>query len=179
MKIILSIILIGMLVLVGCDLPPFGQPFNSSEECPTTISVIKRPRSEAVFIPKLMIPVLNKLINDSIWKIEGNIRTCYQGKYKGQYPNWFYCDDMIVSRWEISSSGTIEYRWYTAVTSEWRPEGDKTNIQQYVFNGFSCENGKKVTVGKEKSSFYVHDSRDGSKINIRVSQSGTETNIEY
>ena len=89
------------------------------------------------------------------------MRSCYKGKYKGQFPDWFYCDDMVVSRWETSDSGAIRYRWYTAVTAEWRPEKGR-----YLLDDFSCENGKKVTVDKESTAYYVHVSRDGTEIKI-------------
>ena len=109
------------------------------------------PDIDGSFDSKIIGPLLNGVIDTSVWRIEGNIRSCYKGKYRGQYPNWVYCDDMIVSRWEKHSSGTIEYRWYTAVTAVWQPE--KVKSSQYVFNDFYCENGKKVTVDKETTAY--------------------------
>jgi hypothetical protein len=171
-----SIILV-MLLLVGnldsLQLSPIKQLLEQSSNstelsedkqiCPTALEVISYPVSEAVLNPISIRPSLNKMIDNSIWRIEGDIRSCYNGKFKGQYPDWFYCDDMIVSRWETSSSGTIRYRWYTAVTAEWKPEGKNS---RYVFDDFSCENGKKVTVDKETTAYYVHVSRDGTEIKV-------------
>lgn len=136
--------------------------------CPDSISSVPPLQTEAKFNSvSLTGQTLNDLLNMEVWKIEGNIRHCYKGKYKGQYPDWFYCDDMIVSRWETGSSGTIKYRWYTAVTSEWQPvKGDSLELQ-YVFSGFSCENGQKVTVDKEKTAYYVYVSRDGTEIKVQ------------
>ncbi|MBU2577155.1 MAG: hypothetical protein KKF50_05550 [Nanoarchaeota archaeon] len=106
------------------------------------------------------------LINLDVWTIENNVGSCYVGKYKNQFPNWIYCDDLIVSRWETGSSGTINYRWYTAVSSEWKPAGvESTN--SYVLNGFNCENGQKVTVEKGVTNYYVYDSKDGKQIRIK------------
>ncbi len=184
-SIILAIILL-IANLESLQLSPLKhlleQSTNSSElsedkrDCPTAdLSVLNRPLSEVAIEPEEIGPALNKAIDTSIWKIEGDVRTCYKGRYKGQYPDWFYCDDMIVSRWETSSSGTIKYRWYSAVTAEWHPEEGKT----YVFGGFSCENGKAVQVDKEKPSIYVHDSKDGTVINVHISRDGTETTIDY
>jgi hypothetical protein len=144
---------------------------NLSEDkqvCPDSISSVPPIQTEAKFDSvSLTGQTLNALLNRGVWKIEGNIRHCYKGKYKGQYPDWFYCDDMIVSRWETGSSGTIKYRWYTAVTSNWRPVKGDSFETQYVFNGFSCENGQKVTVDKEKTSYYVYVSRDGTEIKVQ------------
>jgi hypothetical protein len=72
---------------------------------------------------------------------------------------------MIVSRWETGSSGTIKYRWYTAVSAEWRPIR-LGNDPLYTLNGLTCENGKKVTVAKETTGYYVYVSRDGTPIRI-------------
>lgn len=140
-------------------------PLELSEEnqaCPTP-NLPRTPllKAQTALESELIRGTINDLIDTSVWRIEGNVRTCYKGKYKGQYPDWFYCDDMIVSRWETTSSGTINYRWYTAVTAEWRSEEGK-----YVFDDFSCENGKKVTVDKETTAYYVHVSRDGTEIKI-------------
>src|SRR3989344_1290537 len=142
--------------------------------CPTNMNSLPLIRNGADFNPISVSSALNNLIDTSIWRIEGNIRTCYKGKYKGQYPDWIYCDDMIVSRWGTSSAGTIRYRWYTAITAEWRPEKGL-----YIFDKFSCEIGKKVSVDKETSSFTIQDSKDGSEINVHVSRDGIVTNIEY
>jgi len=148
--------------------PLIGLSSDSSElteekqTCPVAINIIDRPLSETVFDdPESVALALNDMIDTSVWRIENNIRVCYLGKYKGQYPDKYYCDDMIVSRWDTSSSGTINYRWYTAVTSEWRLEDGK-----YLFDGFSCDNGQKVTVDPETTSYYVHVSRDGNEIQI-------------
>ena len=69
---------------------------------------------------------------------------------------------MIVSRWETTISGTISYRWYTAVSAEWKPVEEG----KFIFDKFSCEGGKKVTVDKESTSYYVHVSRDGTEIKV-------------
>lgn len=115
--------------------------------------------------PATIGPVLNELIDTNVWRIENNIRSCYKGRYKDQYPNWYYCDDMIVSRWETSNSGTINYRWYTAVATEWKPTSDQTN-PQYVLQNFKCEGGQRVTVERDKTNYYVHVSRDGTAIQV-------------
>lgn len=107
--------------------------------------------------------ILNNLINTNTWRVENNFGSCYKGKYVDQNPNWYYCDNAIVSRWDLSSSGTINYRWYTAMYAEWKPQN---NDQSYVFNGFVCENGKKVTVVKGTTNYYVYDSRQGTQIKI-------------
>ncbi|MBT4151097.1 hypothetical protein HOE52_03980 [Candidatus Woesearchaeota archaeon] len=133
--------------------------------CPSGISQYPLVITEEKFNLDLIGPKLNDLIETSVWRIEGDMRSCYKGKYKGQHPDKFYCDDMIVSRWETSNSGTIKYRWYTAVTAEWEPRIESF-VQEYVFDTFSCENGKKVTVNKETTAYYVHVSRDGSEIKI-------------
>ena len=104
---------------------------------------------------------INLLINSSIWRTENNLDSCYQGKYRGQYPNWIYCDNMIVSRWDIGTSGAIKDRWYTAVTAEWKPQDN-----YYILNGLSCENGQRVTIEKGKTNYYVYDSREGNQISI-------------
>lgn len=148
------------------------QPSNSSQSpenkqlCPKSTSSLPLVRTQGSFNPVAIQTLLTDVIDTSVWRIEGNIRSCYNGKYKGQYPDWVYCDDMIVSRWEKGSSGTIEYRWYTAVTAVWKPEEEKSS--QYVFDNFYCEpgDGKPVTVNKESTSYYVHVSRDGTEIKI-------------
>lgn len=141
---------------------------EDKQACPVSISSIPPIQTEAKFDSFLSTgQTLNALVNKKVWKIEGNIRHCYKGKYKGQFPDWFYCDDMIVSRWETGSSGAIKYRWYTAVTSKWQPVKGDSFESQYVFNGFSCENGQKVTVDKEKTSYYVYVSRDGTEIKVQ------------
>ena len=137
--------------------------FEEQEECPSVLQgELDRELSEAVFTDvSSMGNALAEGINSSIWNLENNIRSCYQGKFAGQNPNWYYCDDMIVSRWEISSSGTIDYKWYTAISAEWEPIEEK-----YIFNNFVCESGQKVKVDKETTSYYVHVSRDGTEITI-------------
>ena len=185
----ISIILVVLLLVTsvesfeGFSIGPITTQFGNSsdlpenkKDCPTnTQSEMNRPLSEMAINPESISPVINKAVDNSIWKIEGNIRTCYSGRYRGQYPDWIYCDDMIVSRWETSNSGTIKYRWYSAVTAEWRPEEGNN----YIFDSFSCENGKAVKVDKEKPSIYVHDSKDGTVINVHISRDGTETTIDY
>lgn len=114
---------------------------------------------------KVTSPQLMNLINSSVWQTENFPKGCYKGKYVNQNPNWFYCDDMILSRWEMNNYGTIKYRWYTAVTSVWQsPEGSNPF---YKFYGFACENGQKVTVEKGVTNYYVYDSRDGTQIRIK------------
>lgn len=140
---------------------------ENSQSCPVAISSnLPLSLNEAnlkdvkVTSPQLMI-----LINSSVWQTENLPKGCYKGKYVNQNPNWFYCDDMILSRWEMSSYGTIRYRWYTAVTSVWQsPVGSNPF---YQFYGFECENGKKVTVEKGVTNYYVYDSRDGTQIKIK------------
>lgn len=182
LRLILGVLGILVLILLVSNLESLSlsplknfleQSSNSSElsedkqVCPTAISsYVNRPLSEVALSPESIGPVLNKLTNTSIWRIESNIRSCYKGRYKNQYPNWFYCDDMVVSRWETSSSGTIKYRWYTAVTAQWQPQRENSEAPKYIFGGFSCESGKKVTVNKDTTAYYVHVSRDGTEIKI-------------
>ncbi|MBT3407096.1 hypothetical protein HN415_00265 [Candidatus Woesearchaeota archaeon] len=174
-------LILGIILIVGnlqsIDILPIKNIINNqinsteiiekNQACPTALNgILDRPLSEIFIQPDSVKSSLNKMVNTSIWRIEGDIRTCYKGKYKGQYPNWYYCDDMIVSRWETSKSGLIKYRWYTAVTSEWKST-DETGTTLYTFEHFSCENGKKVTVNKETTAYYVHVSRDGTEIKIK------------
>jgi hypothetical protein len=146
----------------GSNIQSFlDQQSNSSERCPDAMTYgSPLIRTEADLISNIA-PELNVLVDSSVWKIESNSRPCYKGKFKGQYPDRFYCDDMIVSRWDFSNSGAIDYRWYTAVSAEWIPSSGK-----YMFNGFICENGKKVTVNKDVTQYYVHVSKDGTEIRI-------------
>ncbi len=125
--------------------------------CPST--------TESLPLRELSTLALNTLISTDVWRIEKNFDNCYSGKYKGQYPERLYCDNMIVSRWDKSVSGSINYRWYTAVTTEWSVESSQGR-PIYVLNGMSCENGKKVTVDKETRNYYVYVARDGSEIKI-------------
>ncbi len=179
---LIIVILVGNLeslgISIGEGLPPITISSPEDEKCPTISSDSLLPINKAGFDYKLIGPSLNKVINNSIWRIEGNIRSCYKGKYKGQRPDWFYCDDMVVSRWDLSNSGTIKYRWYTAVSAEWRPQIGKSNTQ-YILDGFSCENGQKVIIKKGTTSIYVHDSRDGTSINIEVSGDETPIDLVY
>ena len=108
---------------------------------------------------------LNSLIDINVWRIERDFDSCYNGKYTGQYPDRLYCANLIVSRWDTSSSGTINYRWYVAVTTEWTVNNIGTKTV-YVLENFSCENGKKVTVKKDSRQYYVYNSRDGTPIRI-------------
>ena len=138
---------------------------QSSQSCPLPLEgTFSRPLSSVAITPSGIDSVLSKMLDQDVWQIESNLRTCYQGRHKGQYPNWMYCDDMVVSRWETSNSGTIEFRWYTALTAEYKPLENST--RQYIFDKFSCENGQRVTVNKEKTDYYVHVSRDGTEIKI-------------
>ncbi len=138
---------------------------EDKQNCPIPITVgALSSESEFKSNQQYKITILESLVNSSIWRIEHNFDTCYKGKYQGQYPNWIYCDNLIVSRWETSNSGTINYRWYTAISAEWKPLNIGSNT--YIFTGFSCENGQKVTVTKGTTNYYVYDARDGSKIRI-------------
>ncbi|MFH1889576.1 MAG: hypothetical protein ABIJ58_01725 [Nanoarchaeota archaeon] len=155
--------------LLQIDLQIGGQ--NSSilsedkQNCPTPL-IVGDLTSLADFTNNLnqKISLLNGKIDSSVWKLEHSFDSCYLGKYQGQYPDWIYCDNLITSRWETGSSGAINYRWYTAVSAEWKPQ--KAGSSTYLFGGFSCENGQKVTVTKGTTNYYVYDSRDGSKIRI-------------
>jgi hypothetical protein len=148
-------------------LPFINYPANLSEVseekqlCPTLNREMPNIRSTADFTPSIIGSKMGARIDTSVWKIEGNTLSCYKGKYRGQYPDWYYCDDMIVSRWDTSSSGTINYRWYTAVSSEWEYVDGI-----YLFNRFNCENGKKVTVDKDVTNYYVHVTKDGTELRI-------------
>jgi len=143
-----------------------GMPENS-QSCPSAIaSNLPLSLNEANLKDlKVTSPQLMNLINSSVWQTENLPRECYKGKYVNQNPNWFYCDDMILSRWEMSSYGTIRYRWYTAVTSIWQAPSGSNPF--YQFYDFECENGKKVTVEKGVTNYYVYDSRDGTQIKIK------------
>lgn len=130
---------------------------ESKKACPSQIGLNSTGSLSSSF--------LNGLIDSSIWRIEREFDSCYKGKYAGQYPDRFYCDNLIVSRWDTSSSGTINYRWYTAINSEWALE----NIGRqtfYTLKDFTCDNGKKVTVRKESKQYYVHYARDGTPIRV-------------
>lgn len=135
---------------------------EDKQTCPSIVpGVMDRALSDGAFDPEDMGPALNKVVDSSVWTVENTAYTCYKGKYQGQYPEWYYCDGMIVSRWETSSSGTIDYKWYTAVTAEWSPEEDK-----YILDNLACENGQKVVVDKDTTSYYVYVSKDGTEIQI-------------
>src|SRR3989344_759396 len=125
--------------------------------CPST--VLSLP------VRELSPLVLNTLIKTDVWRIEKNFDTCYSGNYRGQYTERMYCDNMIVSRWDKSSLGSINYRWYAAVTTEWVVESFQGE-HVYVLESISCENGKKVTVDKETRNYYVHVARDGTEIRV-------------
>lgn len=186
------LILISLLVVAnlgnipGLDIPNFTKSYQNSSKlneneqiCPTTMynGVSLHPYVlEANLNPNVVIPMMDSIINKKIWKIESNIRSCYKGKYQDQNPQWYYCDDMIVSRWEINNAGTIDYRWYTAVSAIWIPEAGSS---RYMLNGFSCENGQKLIVKKGEHKFYVHDTRSGTQINIDVSGDETPINLAY
>jgi len=174
----------SVISIIENPIPPVLSPLNpnntstvseSDLTCPTpNIQQTLLLKAETALKSNQISGTLSSLIDASVWKIENKFRPCYQGKWKGQFPDWFYCDDLIVSRWETTTSGTINYRWYTAVTAKWRPEEGK-----YVFDDFSCEGGKKITVNKEKPTIYTHDSKDGTVINVQISRDGTKTTIEY
>ncbi|MFT4307874.1 MAG: hypothetical protein ACMXYM_00700 [Candidatus Woesearchaeota archaeon] len=175
----LIIILLAVLIVSHLDSPhlwPIARTidppsaFEASENrqvCPTPQTFEPPVVSEMALNPQTVGPALNRLIDTSVWRIESDFRNCYQGRYRGQYPEKYYCDDMIVSRWETGSSGTIRYRWYVAVSAVWRPEMEDFSSRRFVFEGFSCESGKRVTVDKETTDYYVHVSRDGTQIRIQ------------
>jgi len=78
-----------------------------------------------------------------------------------------YCDNTVVSRWEKTASGTIEYRWYTALSTIWKPIEDiEGKITGYEFEKFVCENGLQKMVDKEKTSYGVYVTKDGTEIKI-------------
>ncbi len=138
---------------------------EDKQKCPTPFSVgILASGSDFELNAQPKINTLDTLVNLSVWRMEHNFDSCYIGKYQGQHPNWIYCDNLIASRWETGSSGTISYRWYTAVSAEWKPQISESGT--YVFTGFSCENGQKVTVTKGTTNYYVYDARNGSQIKI-------------
>lgn len=139
---------------------------ESEQLCPTPTKDLQE--FETSFNPKIIASTLNNdFIDISVWRVENLFSSCYKGKYKGQYPNSYYCDNMIVSRWETGSSGEINYRWYTAVTAELNPTKLENGVVIYSLNAFSCENGQKVTVKKGVTDYYVYDSKDGTKIRIK------------
>ena len=168
----LILIVANLSYLSGIGLDDF-LPNNSSvnnpqillgnfEKCPIPSF---HPVSTGNINPQSIGSTLNSLIDSTVWRIENDFNICYEGKYKNQYSDWIYCDNLIVSRWVKSNSGTINYRWYTAVTVEWKPLSKENQI--YSLEGFSCENGQKVTVEKGETNYYVYDSRDGTKIRIK------------
>ncbi len=143
---------------------------EDSQSCPTPMSgVIQFPwvMSKSKLSLGSTGSQLNNLIDTSVWRIEANTRKCYQGKYVGQQPDSFYCDDMVVSRWETDSSGAIKYRWYTAVSAEFENINASFYSPQYRFKGFDCENGQKVVVRKDVTDYYVYESKDGTQIRIK------------
>jgi len=158
------------------DSPNFATELESGKACPTPKDVLQE--FESTINSNSTMSALNSLIDKDVWRVENVFNYCYKGKYSGQHLDWFYCDNMIVSRWETGSSGTIKYRWYTAVTAEWRPQNVTSN-SVYVLDNFKCENGKKVIVNKETPEFYVYDSKDGTKIRIDVLRDNLEINTKY
>lgn len=152
---------------------------EDKQKCPIAISDPTPIKKETQFDANIVSPLLNKVINDSVWRIEQDFRNCYKGRYKNQYPDRYYCDDLVVSRWELSSQGTIEYRWYTVASAEWKPQRLTSFSTQYVFNRFICENGKKMIVDKVKPEIFTYDTKDGSTVNIHVTREKTETKIKY
>jgi hypothetical protein len=139
---------------------------ESEQLCPTPIMVLQE--FETTFNPDIIASTLNDgFVDISVWRIENLFSSCYKGKYKGQYPDSFYCDNLIVSRWETGISGEINYRWYTAVTAELNPKKLGSGVIVYSLTDFSCENGQKVTVRKGITDYYVYDSKDGTKIRIK------------
>lgn len=199
----ISVVLILILVVANMgDLQKFNIPkftessFNSSgvleyspilalsedkQKCPTAVNTTWRSTPSLYkenFYEETIGFSMNTLINLSVWKIEKGIGSCYKGHYEGQNPNWFYCTDMVVSRWDLSSAGTINYRWYTMVTFEWSPISTNVNTP-YLLQGLSCENGEAFVVKKGESKFYFKDSRDGTPINIEVSGDETPVNLQY
>ena len=132
---------------------------ENKQTCPSLI--IPSGASTEKFSPSFLI----KLIDTSVWRVENEFSTCYQGKYSGQHLDRFYCDDLIVSRFDTSSSGSINYRWYITASAEFSVDniGEKTI---YSIRGLSCENGKKVTLNKKNRDYYVHYARDGTPIRV-------------
>jgi len=68
------------------------------KKCPTPTKALQE--FETVFDTNSVITKLNSFVDVSVWKIENLFDSCYKGKYTGQNPNWFYCDNLIVSRFE-------------------------------------------------------------------------------
>lgn len=161
--------------IVPIDLPALYQNGSAVPEgkqaCPTSTVVYYST-------PSLSTSDLKGLINTNVWRIEKNPTSCYKGIYQGQNPDRFYCDNLVVSRWDLSSSGTINYRWYTVVTAEFRLEtGGSESL--YVLDGLSCENGERVVVDKNSPQIYTYGSKDGTRINIDVSQDTPDVNLKY
>jgi len=129
-----------------------------------TLSVLDYP---SILDTSNFVNPVNKMIDTNVWRIEATSKKCYIGKYVGQYPEKIYCDDAIVSRWETTDSGTIDHRWYTALSSEWNPiKNENGEVTGYKFDKIVCENGQKIYVNKESTSYYVHVTKDGNKIQI-------------
>lgn len=145
----------------------FSQDSLSSKglACPTVKGDLTQHESD--FSASNVNSKLNALLDTSVWRVENNFRYCYQGKYQGQRPDWFYCDDLIVSRWEVGNEGTIDYRWYTAVSAEFKPVNSAGLDPFYNLESFSCDNGQRVTVKKGVVQYYAYDSRDGTPIRIK------------
>lgn len=173
---LILILIVGNLGYLGSLIPSEFTPLlnrsalsEGSSLCPTTIYGPSSPLilEEKTFnSANLMNTWAKLLVNSSVWTIEHDFGSCYKGKYKGQFPERIYCDDLIVSRWERGISGAINYRWYTAVSAEWAPMNNNAG-NSYIFNGFICENGQKVTVEKGVTNYYVYDSRSGGQIRIK------------
>ena len=135
----------------GSDLP------ESKKDCPSFIQNYPTRVLSSAF--------LDTLIKTNVWRIEHNFGSCYLGKYTGQHTERFYCDDLIVSRWDKSDSGAINYRWYTAVSTEWIIDSSGAS-PLYLLNSLSCENGNRVTVEKGITNYYVYVSKDGTQIRV-------------
>lgn len=157
-----------------------GSTPEDKQLCPTIVNnVWKSPKLyKKNFMEEELGLEMNALINLSVWTIEKSAGSCYQGHYAGQNPNWFYCTDMVVSRWDLSSSGTINHRWYTTATIEWQKNGTEVN-SPYIPRGITCENGEAFVVNKGETKFYFKDTREGAPINIEVSGDATPVNLVY
>lgn len=162
---------LGFLTSLGSidEKPPVDNSGLSEERqpCPTTLYGSEVPliltKTKLSSVPGMQT-MAKSMVNLVVWEVENELGTCYLGKYKGQHPNWIYCDDLIVSRFETDDSGVINYRWYTAASSIWKPvEG---SADSYIFDKFVCEGGQKVELEKGVTNYYVYDSRSGSQIRI-------------
>jgi hypothetical protein len=174
--------------LCGCPKKYVKNGNNCVKECDESTSAGKCPKLCPNSLPKVIqknaLSVLddpsniasfsfNKAVSNMIdtdtWNIEIDSDKCYAGKYRGQYPEKVYCDDTVVSRWEKTSLGTINHKWYVPLSSIWNPIiDDSEKTTGYKFEEIDCDidKGQEVVVNKEERGILIHVTRDGTPIEI-------------